>query len=137
MICPFLIGDALCQRDGRDSDPSPQEPRWVQCGTLRGQHSFANLDTQARGGSNSISYMGMSPVSLACCFPCQSLWTSSQASHLERSVLAPWRVTSRGNTNSSFSLATNQGLLTCPLVYCSYVQPHMTDEQQRLPRCRG
>ena len=133
MFCPSLIRAALCQRDGRDSNPSPQEPRWVQHGTLRAQHSFANLGIQAHSGSNSISYMGMSSVCLAFCFPCQSLWTSPKASHLERSVPAPQRVTSTGKPNSSFSVYTNQGLFTCPLVYCSYVQPRMTTE----PRCQG
>lgn len=136
-ICPSLIRAALCQRDVRDSDPSPQESRWVLCRSSRAQRSFANVDIRAHSGSNSINYMGMSSVSLACCFPCQWLWTSSKASHLEHSVLAPRRVTRRGNPNGSFSVGTNQGLLTCALVYCSYVPPHTTDEPQELPRHRG
>ena len=130
MTSPCLIRPALCQRGGGDSDPSPQEPRGVQFGALRAQHSFVNLDIQAHSGSNSTSYMRMSSVSLVC----QSLWTSSKAHHLEHSVPAPWRVTSTGNPDSSFSVDTNQGLLTWPPVYCSYVRPHTTDE---LPRCQG
>lgn len=61
----------------------------------------------------------------------------SKASHLEHGVLAPRRVTSTGNPNSSFSVDTNQGLLVCPLVYCFYGQPHMTNDEQGLPRCQA
>lgn len=105
LICPSLIRATLCQRDGRDSDPSPQERRWVQCGTSRAQHSFVILDIQAHSGSNSISYMGMSSVSLTL--------DISEASHLERSVLAPWRGIAQ-ETQTALSLLIQTKV-------CSYV----------------
>lgn len=112
---------------------APRNHPGFQCG-ISGAH---HLDIQTHSGSNSISYMGMSSVSLGCCFPCQSLRTCSTASHLECNVVAPRRVSSIGSPNSSFSIDTKQGLLTCPLEFCSYIQPRMTNEQQELPRCQG
>lgn len=106
LICPSLIGATLCQRDGWDSDPSPQEPRWVRCGTSRAQHSFANVDVQAHCRSNIIN-----SLSLACCFLCQPLWTSLKQATWS-AVCRPHGRWLAQETQTAFSVDTNQGLLS-------------------------